>query len=111
MAGGWKKGQSGNPGGRPKIAAEIKELARTYTDVAINTLKCICERGKSESARVAAAGVLLDRGWGKAAQTIDANVNLLDRMSDADQRTLAAALAALIGESEEPAGGNQPTRH
>ena len=30
----------------------------------------IAQKGKSESARVTAAGLLLDRGWGKAAQPV-----------------------------------------
>jgi len=34
----FKKGQSGNPGGRPKIVGEVKELARTHTAEAIETL-------------------------------------------------------------------------
>ena len=24
----WRKGQSGNPGGRPKVAAEVKEIQK-----------------------------------------------------------------------------------
>ena len=34
----FKKGQSGNPGGRPKEIAEVKALARAHTITAINTL-------------------------------------------------------------------------
>ena len=29
----FKKGQSGNPGGRPKEVAEVKALARAHTTV------------------------------------------------------------------------------
>jgi hypothetical protein len=38
------------------------------------TLAKICAQGKSESARVAAASALLDRGYGKPAQSVDAKV-------------------------------------
>lgn len=65
----FQKGVSGNPGGRPKD--EIKHLARQHTESAIRTLAGIMnQEGSSESARVAAANSLLDRGWGKAAQII-----------------------------------------
>ena len=34
----WKKGQSGNPGGRPKEVAQVKALARQHCEEAIQTL-------------------------------------------------------------------------
>ena len=63
----FAKGQSGNPGGRPKADGEIRELARQHTVMALRTLREIAECGENESARVAAANSLLDRGWGKPA--------------------------------------------
>ena len=42
----FKKGQSGNPGGRPKVIAEVKELARAHTGEAIETLVSIMTNPK-----------------------------------------------------------------
>ena len=42
----FEKGQSGNPGGRPKVVAEIKELARAHTGEAIKTLVSIMTNHK-----------------------------------------------------------------
>lgn len=66
----FKKGQSGNPGGRPHADFRIKDLAKEYTEDALKTLAEICSRGENEGARVAAAEALLNRGWGKPAQAI-----------------------------------------
>jgi uncharacterized protein DUF5681 len=62
----FKKGQSGNPGGRPKVVAEVKELARAHTGEAIETLVSIMSNPKAApAARVSAANALLERGYGK----------------------------------------------
>jgi Family of unknown function (DUF5681) len=56
--GGFSKGQSGNPGGRRKKAAEdieIQQLARQHGATAIDALVKIAIQGKSESARGSAA--------------------------------------------------------
>ena len=71
----WKPGECGNPGGRPKEYPEVKEAARKHTKAALKTLKTIMSDEKQPgSARVAAANALLDRGYGKAAQHISAEV-------------------------------------
>ena len=61
----WKPGQSGNPNGRPKIASEVKELARAQCPKAMRRL---IELVDSDDERVAfmACKELLDRGWGRA---------------------------------------------
>ena len=67
----FEKGQSDNPGGRPKVVAEVKELAREHTSEAIETLVSIMTNIKSApAARVSAANSILDRGYGKPAQHI-----------------------------------------
>jgi Family of unknown function (DUF5681) len=90
----WKKGQSGNPGGRPKAIREVTELARQQTPLALAALTRIATSGKSESACVAAATALLDRGWGKPAQTIEATVHQQD---DPAQLTYEQLLAIVQG--------------
>jgi len=105
----WKPGQSGNPSGRPKEVGEIRELARQHTAASIRVLAAGLkdENGRT---RIAAAEVLLDRGWGKATQHIEANINVIDQLSVEDKRALLEALAALPG-SEEPADEPASTRH
>ena len=67
----FQKGRSGNPGGRPKVVAEVKELARKHTGKAIETLVSIMDNPKAApAARVSAANSLLDRGYGKPPQHI-----------------------------------------
>lgn len=68
---GWKKGQSGNPGGRRKQDYRIKDLAQQYTDEALATLRSIMKKSVDDRARVAAANAILDRGYGKPAQSVD----------------------------------------
>jgi hypothetical protein len=53
-----------------KVPADIRSLARGYTDVCIKTLGGIAKAGKNEQARISAAAILLDRGYGKAAQPV-----------------------------------------
>ena len=54
-----------------KAPTEIRSLARTHTEKAINVLVGIMEQTDAPpAARVAAVSALLDRGWGKAAQPI-----------------------------------------
>lgn len=67
----FQKGQSGNPGGRPKDT-DLREAARAHTQEAIKTLVIIMKGKKSPAAaRVAAACALLDRGYGKPTQMME----------------------------------------
>jgi hypothetical protein len=47
-----------------RALVEVTDLARQHAPEAMAALVDIATRGKSESARVAAATVLLDRGYG-----------------------------------------------
>ena len=65
----FKAGVSGNPSGRPKEFAEIKELARSHCPEAIGKLASVM-RSDDLRASVAAAQALLDRGYGRPAQSL-----------------------------------------
>ncbi|WP_352782576.1 DUF5681 domain-containing protein [Mesorhizobium sp. M0643] len=105
----FKKGQSGNPGGRPKDVNNVRDLARTFTRDAINTLAQICKKGKTEPARVSASTALLERGWGKPLQQVEVKRTPFDELSPSELSALAAALEALAGEESGPAGGGEGT--
>ena len=68
--GRWVPGASPNPGGRPAGMAEVRDLARSYTAIAIEKLAHLVQHAKSEQACIAAASALLDRGWGRPTQPI-----------------------------------------
>jgi hypothetical protein len=74
----FKKGQSGNPGGRVGVPAEVRDLARQHSTEAIERL---IHWMKSDDGRisVAAANALLDRGFGRPAQLIDLSVEVMSR--------------------------------
>jgi hypothetical protein len=77
----FKKGQTGNPNGRPR---KLPELDKLLADVlgeekdGVSAGEAILKalRAKATKGDVRAAEVLLDRAYGKSKQTIDNNVNV-----------------------------------
>jgi hypothetical protein len=67
----FRKGESGNPGGRPKVLADVQELARQQAPSAIVELARLALKAKSETARIAAIRELLDRGYGRPRQAME----------------------------------------
>ncbi len=110
-------GHSGNPSGRPKVVAHIQELARQHAPQALAALVEIATSGVSESARVAAACALLDRGYGRpvsATQLIppprdlrDMSNEELDEAIDALQRKIYAQNEAIESYLELAEAGDQ----
>jgi hypothetical protein len=47
------------------------------------------------SAKITAAIAVLDRGWGKPTQAVDANLSFFDGLTDHDRQALLAALEAI----------------
>jgi hypothetical protein len=73
--GGKRPGAGRKRGTRNRATIEqqatLCELARQRTAVAIAALERIARKGKSEAAVVSAATALLDRGYGRPAQTME----------------------------------------
>ena len=69
--GGFREG-AGRPSGStnkssPEQSQRLSELAKTYTDEALQTLVDVARNGRTDAARVSAANALLDRAYGKPA--------------------------------------------
>ena len=86
--GGFREG-AGRPAGStnkssPEQSQRLSELAKTYTQEALQTLVDVAKHGRTDAARVSAACALLDRAFGKpktAAENIQpVQTNLLFRV-------------------------------
>lgn len=57
---------------RSKTLTEIRSLARSHTRTAVNVLvRIMRSKDATPAARVSAANAILDRGWGKATQSLE----------------------------------------
>ena len=69
--GGFREG-AGRPSGStnkssPEQSQRLSELAKLYTEEALETLVDVARNGRTDAARVSAANALLDRAYGKPA--------------------------------------------
>lgn len=104
------KGKTNNPKGRtvgipsPQTKVgwvgvmDVRLLAKEWTHDAIKTLAEIMnDKAANPSARVAAAQNLLDRGWGKSAQIVEATISHYDRMTDDELKLLVEGTVIATG--------------
>ncbi len=97
-------------GSTAKQITDVRDAARQHTLAAVETLVSVMKDLKApHSARVAAANGILDRGYGKATQHIEANVNVYDSLSFAEKEALLEVLDALdVGAADT---NDETTRH
>lgn len=70
--GRFRKGQSGNPGGRKRGDAAVTELARKHAPEMLKVLVSIAvDESAAVNSRVAAASQVLDRAYGRPRQALE----------------------------------------
>ena len=78
----FQPGQSGNPGGRPKMPDALKaRIAKLASKDAVDVLQAALS-SQDEKVRIQAAGMLMDRAWGKAITPSDVKVTSGDLNAD-----------------------------
>ncbi len=76
MAVGGKRPGAGRPKGAVnKATADIKAIAQQYGEQAMSTLFDIMLSSENDTARIAAAKEIIDRGYGKAKQQLEAEIS------------------------------------
>lgn len=100
----WKPGQSGNPKGRPKADFDLPAICREHTMSAVHAL--VQALGREQHA-VAAAQILLDRGYGRAPLVIEgADTGSLSMLHLIAARQIAEQMQALLAAGVKPNGAN-----
>ena len=76
--GGRRVGAGRPRGPRSELIRSIESRAQEYASIALDALIAVAGEGRSESARVAAAQALLDRGYGKPRQALEHSGSISD---------------------------------
>ncbi len=105
----WTKGESGNPGGRPREVGELRALARERTQEALDTLAAVmADPTATAGARVAAACAILDRGHGRPTQMTElsgADGGPINVETPVDNRELARRIALILSRADPARNG------
>ena len=105
LGGRWHGSYGTAKGSTAKQITDVRDAARQHTLAAVETLVSVMQDLKApHSARVAAANGILDRGYGKAVQHIEAEVSVYDSLTFAEKEALLAVLESLdVDEEGAPA--------
>ncbi len=97
----WQKGQTGNPGGRPKQPIKMTELARSHGPEAINLLVEKMRHGEDDRVQIMAAKILLDRGYG-AVKHIDDDMDKRPQPTPEERIAILHEIASRLGYEFRP---------
>lgn len=90
--------------GRDPKAQELRAMARPHTLEAVNLIVSVMKTSDDQSLQLEAAGMLLDRAWGKPSQAIDLMKYEADQIRDLEFDDLIgltpAALRVLQGDDD-----------
>ena len=88
----FQPGNSANPGGRPRKTDEersLEAICKEKTPEAMATILALMNGGQQERARLAAAQYIIDRGWGKAKESVElsgtVNLSIADQIRQAHE--------------------------
>lgn len=74
----FKKGQSGNPKGRPKKSKEevdAEKICRSFAPEALEKLRELMD-SSNDSIRLKAISIILDRAYGKPKQAVESQIEV-----------------------------------
>jgi hypothetical protein len=99
--GGFRKGESGNPGGRPKLPAEMREI---FHEKAPEAFEILCKHLHASDPRVsvAAATQILDRAYGRPIQSIDTTITENEHIRYVEVQRKSASAEAWLNEVGRP---------
>lgn len=100
----WAKGQSGNPGGRPKVVAKVREMAQRDTPEAYETLRSLMLTADKDSVRLAAAIAILKMAGVSLSSLTDGEMTP-QTYNLPSQSTSTAQLLALVKPPSTNSGG------
>lgn len=104
----FKKGVSGNPGGRPKVLEDVKLMAREHGKDAFKTVVALL-KSTDERVALAAAQEVMNRAYGKPTQYMDVTQRRdVAELSDAELIAIASGSGAGTTATQE--GETQPDR-